>query len=83
VSTAASHALRCFFRRDETLFPMEATVDGVTYVHTFTRYGCWRVRPALARLVWWSVHDDWDRLCATKHTKVHEGNPPSPPFAET
>ncbi len=38
VSTAASHALRRFFRRDETVFPMEATVDGVTYVHTFTRY---------------------------------------------
>jgi hypothetical protein len=38
VSTAAAHALRRFFRRDETLFSMEATVDRVTYVHTFTRY---------------------------------------------
>lgn len=38
VSTAASHALRRFFRRDETTFAMDAVVGGVTYVHTFTRY---------------------------------------------
>jgi hypothetical protein len=62
VSTAASHALRRFFRRDETQFPMEATVDGVTYVHTFTQYTDAGAFVALARLVWWSVHDDWDRL---------------------
>jgi hypothetical protein len=38
VSTAAAHALRRFFRRDHTTFPMDAVVGGVTYVHTFTRY---------------------------------------------
>ncbi len=38
VSTAASHALKRFFRRDFTIFPMESSVGGVTYVHTFTRY---------------------------------------------
>jgi hypothetical protein len=38
VSTAASHALKRFFRRDHTTFPMDAVVGGVTYVHTFTRY---------------------------------------------
>jgi hypothetical protein len=38
VSTAASHALRRFFHRDRTSFPMDAVVGGVTYVHTFTRY---------------------------------------------
>ena len=38
VSTAASHALKRFFRRDHTTFPMDAVVGGVRYVHTFTRY---------------------------------------------
>ena len=38
VSTAASYALRRFFRSDETTFAMDAIVSGVTYVHTFTRY---------------------------------------------
>jgi hypothetical protein len=38
VSTAASRALRRFFRSDETVFAMDAIVNGVTYVHTFTRY---------------------------------------------
>lgn len=38
VSTAASHALRRFFQRDETSFPMDAIVNGVTYVHLFSRY---------------------------------------------
>ena len=38
VSTAASHALRRFFHRDRTSFPMDAVVAGVTYIHTFTRY---------------------------------------------
>jgi hypothetical protein len=38
VSTAAAHALRRFFRQNETTFPMDAVVNGVTYVHTFTRY---------------------------------------------
>jgi hypothetical protein len=38
VSTAASHALRRYFRRNETVFPMDAIVNGVTYVHAFTRY---------------------------------------------
>ena len=38
VSTAASHALRRFFKRDHTLFPMDAIVGNVTYVHTFSRY---------------------------------------------
>jgi len=38
VSTAASHALRRFFRRDQTTFPMDSVVGGITYVHTFTRY---------------------------------------------
>ena len=38
VSTAASYALKRFFRRDHTYFPMDAVVDGVTYVHTFRRY---------------------------------------------
>ena len=38
VSTAASHALKRFFRTNDTNFPMDAIVGGVTYVHTFTRY---------------------------------------------
>jgi hypothetical protein len=38
VSTAASHALRRFFHKDETTFPMDSIVNGVTLVHTFTRY---------------------------------------------
>jgi hypothetical protein len=38
VSTAASDALRRFFRHDETKFVMDAVVSGVTYVHTFRRY---------------------------------------------
>jgi hypothetical protein len=38
VSTAASHALKRFFGRDRTFFPMDAEVAGVTYVHVFTRY---------------------------------------------
>ena len=38
VSTAASHALRRYFRRDRTFFPMDAVVGGVTYVHPFKRY---------------------------------------------
>jgi hypothetical protein len=38
VSTAASHALKRFFGRDHTTFPMDGIVGGVTYVHTFTRY---------------------------------------------
>lgn len=38
VSTAASHALKRFFRRNQTTFPMDAVVRGVTYVHTFARY---------------------------------------------
>jgi hypothetical protein len=38
VSTAASHALRRYFGRDRTFFPMDAVVAGVTYVHPFKRY---------------------------------------------
>jgi hypothetical protein len=38
VSTAASHALKRFFGRDHTTFPMDGIVGGATYVHTFTRY---------------------------------------------
>ena len=38
VSTAAAHALRRFFRSDDTMFPMDGIVNGVTYVHTFNRY---------------------------------------------
>jgi hypothetical protein len=38
VSTAASHALKRFFRNDQTVFPMQADVDGVSYLHTFMRY---------------------------------------------
>jgi hypothetical protein len=38
VSTAAAHALKRFFHRDLTNFPMEASVGGVIYVHTFSRY---------------------------------------------
>lgn len=38
VSTAASYALRRFFHRDHTTFPMDAVIGAVTYVHTFTRY---------------------------------------------
>ncbi len=38
VSTAASHALRRFFRSNETTFPMDGVVNGVTYVRTFSRY---------------------------------------------
>jgi hypothetical protein len=38
VSTAASQALRRFFRKNETTFPVDAVVNGVTYVHTFARY---------------------------------------------
>jgi len=38
VSTAASQALKRFFGRNETIFPMDAVVSGVTYIHTFTHY---------------------------------------------
>jgi hypothetical protein len=38
VSTAAAHALRRVFHANETTFPMDAVVSGVTYLHTFTRY---------------------------------------------
>ena len=38
VSTAASYALKRFFHRDHTTFPMDAVIGDVTYVHTFTRY---------------------------------------------
>jgi hypothetical protein len=38
VSTAASHALKRFFRSDRTILPMDAVIGGVTYIHTFTRY---------------------------------------------
>ena len=38
ISTAASHALRRFFKRDHTVFPMDAIIADVTYVHTFRRY---------------------------------------------
>lgn len=38
VSTAASYALKRYFHRDKTFFPMDAVVGGVTYVHTFRRY---------------------------------------------
>jgi hypothetical protein len=30
--------LRPYFRRDETMFTMDAAVENVIYVHTFTRY---------------------------------------------
>jgi hypothetical protein len=51
VSTAASQALKRFFRRDETVFPMVAIVDGVTYTHTFTRYTDAGAEARLARIV--------------------------------
>ena len=38
VSTAAAEALRRVFRVDETTFLMNAIVNGVTYVHTFTSF---------------------------------------------
>jgi len=38
VSTAASDALKRFFHRDRTNFPMDANIGTVIYVHTFTRY---------------------------------------------
>jgi hypothetical protein len=38
VSTAASHALRRFFGRDETTFVMDADISGAILQHTFTRF---------------------------------------------
>ena len=38
ISGAASYALARYFRSDRADFPMDAIVDGVTYVHRFSRY---------------------------------------------
>jgi hypothetical protein len=38
VSTAASHALRRFFGRDETTFVMDADISGAILQHTFSRF---------------------------------------------
>jgi hypothetical protein len=32
------NAVKGFFHRDHTTFPMDAVVGGVSYEHTFTRY---------------------------------------------
>jgi hypothetical protein len=58
VSTAAAHALRRFFGRDETTFPMDAIVSGATSVHVFKRYTD-AGREARAARIYGGMHYDF------------------------